>query len=646
MNRLNLPSFGRALLAAIILPLLFQVHAQAGSWEFRVCADPNGLPFSHRSETGFENELAGLLADEMDANLTFDWTSFSPDITNMRLRGGECDAIMGLADGHPGVLHTISYYRSPYVFIYREDAGFRIESLEDPQLAELRIGVQNVGIPPEEALLSIGIYTNVVHPDGRIPNDFDRVVNQLLADEIDVGIVWGPVAGYATRNATEELIVQPVTPEIFPPFITMSVPLTMGVRPGDYSLRDRIGRAISARWDDIQALLTDHGVVTSPVPPSFAGEVADDPERVDVAVLLPIITGSRSNLTSLYDIAGTAALRGVEMAAADVNSGAHSDRFRLLLTSTPTAESARRAVDRLIALEGADVVIGGLGAGQAEILSEAAAAAGLVYFDLGSLIAADASPTSFYLHPGFDDVVAVLADFHGPGSWALVVESGGEDLARVATAVIEERDMTVAEVITVEPGQPAYMQEAQALRDVDAVLLALNPQDEMAFLGQVLDYGVEAVMVPVPNPVTQTRDYLGAVLGRVAFGDLQYRVSAYEANRTVGDAEFAERYASRYGEPLEPTTYLGFQALFALVQAVEELGGFDAGAVAEFLRDPATELSGPKGPVRFDPEDGRLVQPLDVITLDPEAEWSNTLAGKLGIVGYQATVEAERDSVK
>src|SRR5690606_8702172 len=39
----------------------------------RVCADPNNLPFSNEQEEGFENRLAHLVAEEMDARLSYTW---------------------------------------------------------------------------------------------------------------------------------------------------------------------------------------------------------------------------------------------------------------------------------------------------------------------------------------------------------------------------------------------------------------------------------------------------------------------------------------------------------------------------------------------------------------------------------------------
>ena len=94
--------------------------AQEGTaWEMKVCADPVSLPFSSQDESGFENRIAAILADELRARVTYDWHLFNSDMINERLREGECDLIMGVPDGYKNLLTTLAYYQSPYIFVYR-----------------------------------------------------------------------------------------------------------------------------------------------------------------------------------------------------------------------------------------------------------------------------------------------------------------------------------------------------------------------------------------------------------------------------------------------------------------------------------------------------------------------------------------------
>ena len=52
-----------ALLAAACWPLLVLAQAGSGSWDMRICADPNNLPYTNQAEQGFENRIAEILAD-------------------------------------------------------------------------------------------------------------------------------------------------------------------------------------------------------------------------------------------------------------------------------------------------------------------------------------------------------------------------------------------------------------------------------------------------------------------------------------------------------------------------------------------------------------------------------------------------------
>jgi hypothetical protein len=41
--------------------------------QFRVCADPENLPFSNRKMEGFENRIADLIAKDFGATVTYIW---------------------------------------------------------------------------------------------------------------------------------------------------------------------------------------------------------------------------------------------------------------------------------------------------------------------------------------------------------------------------------------------------------------------------------------------------------------------------------------------------------------------------------------------------------------------------------------------
>lgn len=240
-------------------------------WELKVCAEPGAMPFSHRDGTGFEIEIAHILAEEIGARLTFLWHPLSTSLVRNYLLAGECDVILGVPDGYRELLPTVVYYRSPYVFTYRADREFEIKSLDDPILGSLRIGVSWTANPPHDALVARGLADRVVLEFGEWGYDetshpLSRIVDAVVEGLIDVGIAWGPVAGYFAGRQPIPLRVVPVEPLIDPPFTVMVVDMTMAVRPGDEALRDRLNAALAARWDEIQDVLAKYNVPLLPTP--------------------------------------------------------------------------------------------------------------------------------------------------------------------------------------------------------------------------------------------------------------------------------------------------------------------------------------------------------------------------------------------
>lgn len=262
---------GSEVFAALLLLTGFQLPQQ---WELRVCADPNALPFSHRSGAGFENRIAQILAEELGARLSFVWWPQGEGMIHEKLREGECDVIMGVPDGTEPLLTTIAYYRSPYVFVYRADSPFQVRSLDDPVLRAMDIGVQRSGIPPHQALVSRGLAGNVTLQYGLWggePSDpLEPIIRAVANQEVDIGLAWGPVAGYYATRQSVDLKVVPVSPEFDPPFTSMVMSITIGVRRGDEALRDRLDLALARRWEQVQEVLEQFGVPRSPLPRPIA----------------------------------------------------------------------------------------------------------------------------------------------------------------------------------------------------------------------------------------------------------------------------------------------------------------------------------------------------------------------------------------
>jgi len=235
----------------------------------RVCADPNNLPFSNRAQQGFENRIASLIGSELHRPVEYTWWAQRRGFVRNTLNAGDCDLVAGTTAGMEMLVTTRPYYRSTYVFLSRRDRALAIRSLDDPRLRKLRIGVQLVGddgvnTPPVHALANRGITGNVrgytVYGDYRRPNPASQVVDAVAKGDVDVAIVWGPLAGYFAQRAAVPLDVVPVSPKMDLPYLPFVFDIAMGVRRGDSTFKHQIEDVLVRRKSSIDSILSAYGV--------------------------------------------------------------------------------------------------------------------------------------------------------------------------------------------------------------------------------------------------------------------------------------------------------------------------------------------------------------------------------------------------
>jgi mxaJ protein len=233
----------------------------------RVCADPNNLPFSNQRLEGFENRLAELVARDMGAEVSYTWWAQRRGFLRSTLNAGACDVVMGIPASYELALATRPYYRSSYVFVTRR--GLRVRSFDDPVLRRVQIGVQLVGddyanAPPAHALAARGVVGNVhgysVYGDYRQESPPAAVVEAVARGEVDVAVVWGPLAGWAARRQRVPLEIVPVSPQIDLPFLPFVFDIAMGVRRRDTALKEELDAILERRKSEIDALLDEYGV--------------------------------------------------------------------------------------------------------------------------------------------------------------------------------------------------------------------------------------------------------------------------------------------------------------------------------------------------------------------------------------------------
>ena len=256
-------------LLALALALAIHGCAAAPERELRVCADPNNLPFSNEKGEGFENRIAEIVAEELDARVTYTWWAQRRGFIRNTLRAGACDLVPGLPTSFELAATTRPYYRSTYVFVWRSDRNLDIRSFDDDTLRALRIGVQMVGddgsnTPPAHALANRGIVQNVrgytLYGDYREPNPPARIIDAVADGDIDLAVAWGPMASYFAARSDVRLEIVPVSPQVDLPFLPMVYDIAMGVRREDVALRMAVDSALHARSADIQKILDEYDV--------------------------------------------------------------------------------------------------------------------------------------------------------------------------------------------------------------------------------------------------------------------------------------------------------------------------------------------------------------------------------------------------
>jgi hypothetical protein len=94
----------------------------------------------------------------------------------------------------------------------------------------------------------------------RQPNPAARIVNAVAQRDIDLAIVWGPLAGYFAKQSRVPLEVVPVSPQIDQPFLPFVFDISMGVRRDDQDLKDQIEQILENRRAEIDRILADYRV--------------------------------------------------------------------------------------------------------------------------------------------------------------------------------------------------------------------------------------------------------------------------------------------------------------------------------------------------------------------------------------------------
>jgi mxaJ protein len=270
--------FFRILAAGVILgaapPALAQQDEADTLQTFRVCQDPNNLPFSNTKGEGFENRIAELFAAELGWKLDYysfpQRLGFIRNTLRFRLPGEpyRCDVVMGVPAHYDQAAPTRPYYHSVYALVVPSGRGLDdVKSVEDflalprERLQKLRIGVYDRS--PASTWLALhglvdqGVPYPILNADPAFyPGEI--VAKDLVGGKIDVAIVWGPIAGFFVKRRPEaDLRLIPLHSE---PGVRLDYEIAMGVRHGEREWKATLDRLIAENQPKIDAILHDYGI--------------------------------------------------------------------------------------------------------------------------------------------------------------------------------------------------------------------------------------------------------------------------------------------------------------------------------------------------------------------------------------------------
>jgi mxaJ protein len=228
----------------------------------RVCADSNNMPFTNEKQEGFENRLAEFLAGKLGKTVSYAYFPMVTGFVRKTLGEFKCDVILGYPQGDELVQNTNAYYRTTYALVYKSGAGLDgLDTMADARLKEKRIGVV-AGTPPASVMARNGLMPRAkpypLMVDSRYESPVQNMVKDLKTGEIDVAVLWGPIAGYYAKQSAEPLVVMPLLKEKKGAHMVFRI--TMGVRASDQEWKRTLNKLIRENQKEINTILLDFGV--------------------------------------------------------------------------------------------------------------------------------------------------------------------------------------------------------------------------------------------------------------------------------------------------------------------------------------------------------------------------------------------------
>lgn len=230
--------------------------------EFKVCADPDNMPYSNLKQEGFEDKIAAVIAKDLGKKLSFTYAYNRQGFYRNTINANRCDVIISTTSDNDALLTSKPYYRSTHVFVYRKDSGYDITDWTSPDLKKAIIGIIDHS-PATRPMVDHGLLPNAVpyriQRDLNLPSSF--LIDDLVEKKIDVAVVWGPIGGYFAKQSKVPMVVN-----IIPEYEQVNAKgkenwnISFAVRKKDKERLAMIQAAFDRHQDEIIKILDDYGV--------------------------------------------------------------------------------------------------------------------------------------------------------------------------------------------------------------------------------------------------------------------------------------------------------------------------------------------------------------------------------------------------
>jgi ABC-type amino acid transport substrate-binding protein len=273
----SLPAFRLSLAALLFLLASMRATTAEVAAPFRLCADPDNLPFSSTSPDapGFYIELGREIAARLGRSFEPVWTPtyFAQRAVSTTLLAGHCDGFVGLPQDSEFMAHRLVFSRPiaaiGYALVLPQSLA--VKGMAD--LAGRRVAVQFAS-PPQSLLATRTDLqpVTVISPE--------EAMQDLAGGQVDAAIIWGPSAGWINKTALHNAFK--VVPVAGP---HMQWRAAIGFPREQTALRDQVDRALGAVAGSIDALMAKYGFPSAAPIRLAAG--GDPPFEQQAAVASP-----------------------------------------------------------------------------------------------------------------------------------------------------------------------------------------------------------------------------------------------------------------------------------------------------------------------------------------------------------------------